>query len=126
MYNVIIQDLLERGNISQDLPQRPYADDQDEKVKIQLLNLCILRAQKLKQRKFALVYAYYLGQCIEMKELSKKDIRKIISEYFYIIAVRTFYLFEFNPEQIFNTRKTTCNMIRKLKQEEFSRLIMEI
>jgi hypothetical protein len=80
----------------------------------------------LKQRTSALVFAYFLEQLIEEKELVKKQIRKIMSEHYYIMSIRTYYIFEVNPRQIFATRNTTVNLIMQLRQQDMNRLTVEI
>ena len=67
----------------------------------------------------------FLGQLIEKRETTRRVIKQIISEHYYIIAIRTYYIFEVNPVQIYATKEMTINMIRKLKQKEFTQLTVE-
>ena len=67
----------------------------------------------------------FLGQLIEKRETSRRVIKQIISEHYYIIAIRTYYIFEVNPVQIYATKEMIINMIRKLKQKEFTQLTLE-
>ena len=97
-----------------------------QKVKVQRTFTYLTRALRLKQRISSLFYAYYLGQIIVKGEITKKEVRKIISEHYYIIAIRTFYIFEFNPSQIYCTRETSVGMIRKLGQKEFKKLTLKL
>ncbi|GET53605.1 hypothetical protein GLOIN_2v1487088 [Rhizophagus irregularis DAOM 181602=DAOM 197198] len=73
-----------------------------------------------------LVFAYFLGQLIEQKELTKKQVRQIVSEYYYWISVRVYYIFETNSIQIYCTVNTTVNLIRSLRQNEIKQLVLEI
>jgi hypothetical protein len=73
-----------------------------------------------------LIFAFYLEKLIKSKEISKKDCRKIISEHFWIIAIRTYYIFEVNPAQIYATIETSTAMIRRLSQLEFRKLTLEL
>ena len=68
----------------------------------------------------------YLGQLIEEREISKGSCKQIISEYFYNVAVRVYYIFELNPAQILATKATTLIMVRKLRQKEFQKLTLEL
>ncbi|EXX54357.1 hypothetical protein GLOIN_2v1487088 [Rhizophagus irregularis DAOM 181602=DAOM 197198] len=98
----------------------------DDKTKIHVTYRYLLRAQRLKQRIPALVFAYFLGQLIEQKELTKKQVRQIVSEHYYWISVHVYYIFETNPIQIYCTINTTVNLIRSLKQNEIKQLVLEI
>ena len=87
---------------------------------------CLLRAQRLKHRISVLVFAFYLEQLIENRGMSKRACKQIISEYFYIAAVRVYYIFELNLAQILATKATTLIMVRKLRQREFQKLTLEL
>ena len=125
-YEIVLQDLLIEGNSSHELQDKPYSDEMDDKTKIHVTYQCLLRAQRLKQRIPALVFAYFLGQLIEQKELTKKQVRQIVSEHYYWISVRVYYIFETSPTQIYCTVNTTVNLIRSLKQNEIKQLVLEI
>jgi hypothetical protein len=125
-YDIILQDLFIEEEIQQELPEIPYTYEMNTESKIKVTYRCLLRAQRLKQRTSALVFAYFLGQLIEEKELVKKQIRKIMSEHYYIMSIRTYYIFEVNPRQIFATRNTTVNLIMQLRQQDMNRLTVEI
>ncbi len=124
-YNTIFQDLLEENNMQLNMQNTPYSGEMDYRIKIELTYECLIRALRLKQRISSLIFAYFLGQLIEKKETSKRVIKQIISEHYYIIAIRTYYIFEVNPVQIYATKEMTINMIRKLKQKEFAQLTLE-
>ncbi|PKY35139.1 hypothetical protein RhiirB3_455558 [Rhizophagus irregularis] len=98
-YEIVLQDLLIEGNNSHELQDEPYSDEMDDKTKIHL---------------------------IEQKELTKKQIRQIVSEHYYWISVRVYYIFETNPIQIYRTVNTTVNLIRSLKQNEIKQLVLKI
>jgi hypothetical protein len=125
-YDIILQDLFIEEEIQRELPEIPYTYQMNNESKIKITYRCLLRAQRLKQRTSALVFAYFLGQLIEEKELVKKQIRKIMTEHYYIMSVRTYYIFESNPRHIFATRNTTVNLIMQLKQQDMRRLTVEI
>src|SRR3990170_6647517 len=93
-YEIVLQDLLIEGNSSHELQDEPYSNEMDDKTKIHVAYRCLLRAQRLKQRIPALVFAYFLGQLIEQKELTKRQVRQIVSEHYYWISVRIYYIFE--------------------------------
>ncbi|PKC67561.1 hypothetical protein RhiirA1_393644 [Rhizophagus irregularis] len=125
-YEIVLQDLLTEGNSFHELQDESYSDEMDDKTKIHVTYRCLLRAQRLKQRIPVLVFAYFLGQLIEQKELTKKQVRQIVSEYYYWISVRVYYIFETNPIQIYCTVNTTVNLIRSLRQNEIKQLVLEI
>ena len=61
-YSIILQDLSIRRNNTQTIQPPPYTDQMDIKTKIEITYNCLLRAQRLKHRISALVFAFYLGQ----------------------------------------------------------------
>jgi len=124
-YNTIFQDLLEENNTQLNMQDTPYSGEMDYRTKIKLTYECLIRALRLKQRISSLIFAYFLCQLIEKRETSRRVIKQIISEHYYIIAIRTYYIFEVNPVQIYATKEMTINMIRKLKQKEFTQLTLE-
>src|SRR5215469_4047014 len=125
-YDIILQDLIsnEENNYTMQVP--PYNEEMSERNKIEITYNCLLRAQRLKQRISTLVFAYYLGQLIEKREVSRRTCKQIITDHFYMIAVRSYYIFEMDPSQIYATKMITTAMIRKLKQHEFKKLTLEI
>ena len=124
-YNTIFQDLLEENNTQLNMQDTPYSGKMDYRTKIELTYECLIRALRLKQRISSLIFAYFLCQLIEKRETSRRVIKQIILEHYYIIAIRTYYIFEVNPVQIYATKEMTINMIRKLKQKEFTQLTVE-
>ncbi|PKC07814.1 hypothetical protein RhiirA5_417732 [Rhizophagus irregularis] len=100
LYEIVLQDLLIEGNSSHKLQDEPYSDEIDDKTKIHVIYRYLLRAQRLKRQIPALVFAYFLRQLIEQKELTKKQVRQIVSEHYYWISVRVYYIFETNPIQV--------------------------
>src|SRR5271154_3498286 len=116
-FQLISQDLCEENNLQQTLQDPPYLDELDFGEKIKITYDCLLRAIRLKQRISSLIFAYFLGQLIERKELSKCIMKQIITEHYYIIAVKTYYIFEINPQQIYATKFMSTSLIRKLHQE---------
>lgn len=124
-YNIILQDLFERRN-TQEMQPPPYTAEMDITSKIEVTYNCLLRAQRLKQRISSLTFAYYLGQLMENRKISKRSCKLIVTDHFYIAAIRVYYIFELNPVQIFATKVTTLSMVRKLKQHEFRKLTLEL
>lgn len=125
-YEIVLQDLLKEETEDHIMQETPYTSEMDCLTKIQVTYRCLLRAQRFKQRKSALVFAYFIGQLIETKELSKRQVRRIITEHFYVISVRTYYIFEVKPTQIYSTERTTINTIMYLKQSEVRKLVLEL
>ena len=125
-FTLILQDLLTENNSEVQLQSPPYDDNMDVKLKMKLTYNCLLRVSKLGHRVSSLIFAFYLGKLIESKELSKKNCRQIISEHFWIIAIRTYYIFETRPQQMYATTDTSTTIIRHLKQTEFRKLTLEL
>jgi len=125
-YKIILHDLTSNLIGQHPLKKPPYDENADMKTKVQVTHRYLLRAQRLKQRRSALIFAYFLGRLIESRELTKKEVKEMVSEHFYILAVRTFYIFEVTPAQIYATQTTSVNYIRRLKQEEVMKLALEI
>jgi len=125
-FNLILQDLLSADELVSELPIIPYPENVTVEMKVDILYGYLLRARKIKQRISSLVYAYLIGQIITSREITKTKIREIISEHFYIVALRTYYIFETEPCKIYNTKYTSIAMIRTLKQGEFKKLIVEL
>ena len=125
-YENICSDLSLTSDNFPELSPAPYRDELDEKSKIILTYRCLLRAQRLKQRKRSLIFAFYLGQLIENNNFSAKEMKKIISEYYYLVAVRIYYIFESNPALLELSQITTLTMVRRLSSNEYHSLVMEI
>ena len=96
-YQIIVNDLMEAEENNQLFSETPYLTEMSYKEKLNVTYDCLKRAVRLKQRISSLVFSYFLGQLIENKESSKREIKQIVTEHYYIIAIRTYYLFEFNP-----------------------------
>jgi hypothetical protein len=114
-FELIVQDLNQVRDSQVIMQEPPYDNTMDEKRKIQITYNCLLRAQRNKQRISALIFAYFLGQLIKNRLLSKREIKQLITEHFYSIAIRTFYIFEIDPTIIYSTSIISVNLIIKLK-----------
>ena len=110
-FNLILQDLLSTDDLLTELPGIPYPDNVTVETKVDILYGYLLRARKIKQRISSLIYAYLIGQIITSRETTKTKIREIISEHFYIVSLRTYYIFEAEPRKIYNTKYTSIAMI---------------
>ena len=126
IYNIILQELFVRKDNTQEIQPPPYTVEMDIKAKMKITYNCLLKAQRLRQGISALVFAYYLGQLIEGREISKGSCKQIISEYFYNVSVRVYYIFKLNPAQILVTKATTLIMVRKLRQRECQKLTLKL
>ena len=125
-YNLILQELNEPLIDERELPSLPYNDNTVEKVKIETLYRYLIRAVRLKQRISSLIYGYYLGQLVMTGTVNRKAVRKIVSDHYYFASIRLYYIFENIPQQIYATKILTLAMVKKLKQEEFSQLVLEL
>jgi hypothetical protein len=113
--NIVYTRFIKRSNWSANYIKNPYTNEMDYLTKIQVTFWCLLCIQKFKQKKSALAFAYFIRQLIETRKLPKRCIRQIITEYFYIIAVQIYYIFEIRLTQIYNTEQTTINTIMYFK-----------
>ncbi|GES88278.1 hypothetical protein GLOIN_2v1478891 [Rhizophagus clarus] len=122
----VCEDLSNIGQVNIELMGPPYNETMDDKSKISITYKCLLRAQRLKQRKTALTYAFYLGKLIESCPIIQKLAKKDISDHYYQTAIRTYYIFEINSFQIMGTQEITLSMIRRLTSQQYHSLIIEI
>ena len=86
----------------------------------------IKRAQRRRDRINALIFAFYLGELIEVDEQIQKIAKKKLSQHYYTAVVRTFYIFEVCPEQIARTRTITLANIRRLTASEYRLVLPEL
>ena len=125
-YNIILQDLFANSEKVHEMQAPPYQEEMTNRNKLEITYNCLLRSIRLKQRISSLIFAYYLGQLIENRESSRRTCKQIMSDHFYIIAIRVYYVFEINPIQIYATKDITTSMFRKLKQEKFKKLTLKL
>lgn len=124
--NTIYSDLTLTEPTEAEILSPPYIDNLSDRAKVEMLNRCLLRANKRRRRIQVLTYAYYLGQLIESDPIIAKHAKRSISEHYYITSIRTYYIFETCPQQIARTKFTTLNMIRRLKADEYTLLTSEV
>src|SRR5579859_153868 len=125
-YQIIVNDLMEAEENNQTFPVTPYLTEMSYTEKLNVTYDYLKRAVRLKQCISSLVFSYFLGQLIENKVSSKREIKQIVTEHYYIISIRVYYLFEFNSQQIYATKMMTIMNVRKLKQDEFKQLVIEL
>ena len=125
-YEIICQDLSLEMDNSLELSPAPYTDEIDERAKVSLTYRCLLRAQRLKQQKRSLVYTFHLRKLIEVNEFSAKEMKRLLTDHYYIVAIRTYYIFETNPCLIELSQNTSLTTICKLSSSEYRSLVIEI
>ena len=86
-YETICRDLSSEEENHLELSTPPYTNEMDVYGKFSLTYRCLLRAQRLKQRKRSLTYAFYLGKLIETNEISTKETKKLISDHYYQTSI---------------------------------------
>ena len=96
------------------------------KMKIFAMLRLIKQALRMKNRRLALAYSFYLGQMIDGDDVFRYVAKRELSSYYYIAAIRIYYIFEMCPEQIMRTRRMTLKNVRDLKAQEFGNLIGRI
>ena len=125
-YETICRDLSSEDENHLELSAPPYTNEMDAYGKFSLTYRCLLRAQRLKQRKRSLTYAFYLGKLIETNEISTKEAKKLISDHYYQTSIRTYYIFETNSGLIESSQETTLTIICRLTSNEYRSLTLEI
>ena len=68
-YETICRDLSSEDENYLELSASPYTNEMDAYGKFSLTYRCLLRAQRLKQRKRSLTYAFYLEKLIEINKI---------------------------------------------------------
>ena len=116
--NLVLADVESRSpeNVVEIMP--PYIDEMSDKQKLESLKPSLRRAIKIRQRKLALINAYYLGKLFEEMPSGKdkETLRSSISEHYYTMGRFTYDLFEGFPEQIYRTSYLTVQIIRKMRR----------
>ena len=125
-FEIVFNDLWEEFPEKVELYSLPDMANMEIRMKIFAMNRLIKRALRMKNRKLALLNTFYLGQMIESDDVFKYVAKQKLSSYYYVAAVRTYYIFEMSPEQIMRTRRTTLKNIRDLKAQEFGSLVGRI
>ena len=125
-FDDIFDDLWEALPEVVDLMPPLNLDGLDSTMKVYAMMRLIKRALRVKNRKLALMNAFYLGRMIEEDDIVRAIARRKLTIYYFTAAIRTYYIFEECPEQIFRTRNTTLKKIKDLKSYEYGRLIGRI
>ena len=86
----------------------------------------LIESTTTQTKKKSINICFHLGEIIEANELSAKQCKKIVSDYYYLTSIRTYYIFESSPLQIEKTLSTTLSLIRRLLSEEYRSLVLEI
>ena len=125
-FEIVLDDLWEDTPEYVDLYPLPDMTNMDIHMKTCALLRLIKRALRMKSRRLAFLNAYYLGEMIEKDDVFRYTAKQILSPYYFIATVRTYYIFEHCPEQIMRTKSTTLKIIRDLKSHKFGNLIGRI
>src|SRR5215211_3447552 len=125
-FDDIFDDLWEALPEVVDLMPPLNLDGLDSTMKVYAMMRLIKRALCVKNRKLALMNAFYLGRMIEEDDIVRAIARRKLTIYYFTAAIRTYYIFEECSEQIFRTRNTTLKKIKDLKSYEYGRLIGRI
>jgi hypothetical protein len=106
----------------------PYLDTDSDDQKV-VMALCALRRKiKAKERKMALINAYFLGKVFAEAESSRREyqLKSQVSEHYTVMADSTYMLFEENPQQILRTKILTVQHIKKLHRPTIRQLVAEV
>ena len=123
-----------RADLSEILPiapgelYPPYMDTLSDDQKV-VIALCALRRKiKAKERKMALINAYFLGKVFAEAGSSRLEyqLKSQVTEYYSVMADNTYMLFEENPQQILRTKVLTVQHIKKLHKPTIRQLAAEM
>lgn len=125
-YEILLADLMEIEPLAPIIPTRPSLLRLKFKEKVQHIYSSLIRASQIRQRRNALMHAYYLGELINnATKANRMEAKQIVSSYYYTISTRTHRLFEGDPVQIYRTQLTTPSTISKLKKTQYYSLCPE-
>lgn len=111
-FNRMCEDLTLVEPVDAQITPPPYIDGLSDTKKVEYYFMLIKRAQRRRDRIGALMYAFYLGELIEVEENFRK-----------IAITRAYYIFEVNPDQIVRTQYMSLTNIRKLSAIEYQLLL---
>ena len=128
-YSIIFQDLYGILPLTIDEYSVPYCKEMKLEQKVRMIFMKLHQALKLKNRILSLVNAFYLGQLLEVEAITSFEKMigpKIVTKYYFTSAIRTYYIFQANPEQIYRTTNTTIRLIYQLKSAEYRQLSLDL
>ena len=123
--NIIEADLLEFLPFQPTLPSCPFHSRDSTKDKVTKINQQIMRMKRMNHRTNLLYYYYWLGNVLENPSLTRfqrMEIRQQITAHNYTVAIRIFRIFEFDPSQIYRTKKATTTHFIRLTAPQFRSL----
>ena len=106
----VITDIVEIEPLEVNLPPNPIQTNSSFRENLDHLKEQLQHSSRLKNRRKILFYYFCLGKWLEDASLRKSqrlDLRNNISAYQYTVAIRTYRVFEFHPEQIYRTKTLT-------------------
>ena len=106
----------------------PYLNAISDNQKVEMA-LCALRRKiKSKDRKMALISAYFLGKIFAEAGSSTREyqLKSQVTEHYTVMAESTYLLFEDIPEQILRTKVLTVQHVRKLHRPTIRQLAAEV
>ncbi|CAG8623618.1 19792_t:CDS:1 [Gigaspora rosea] len=87
----------------------------------------LLKSTRQRKKQNSLVYAFYLGQLLEVftkLPAERTMLKSHLTKYYALAATRTYYIFErWGMEQIMRTSKISLRTITDLSQDEYQILI---
>ena len=107
-------------------PPFQHTDTPHQKIQVALRSL--RRNIKEKQRKAALLNAFFIGQVLYEAGTSTEEfkLKKALTRHYQAMAENTFLLFELNPQQILRTAKLQVQDIRKMKKPFIYQVLEEV
>ena len=119
-FEAILSDITTRLLLADSTLYPPYLDTMTKDEKFKALIEELSRAIQLKNRKGALINAYFLGKFFNDLEesIQKSEYRRKVTAHYYRIAQSTFDLFEVAPEQIMHTQILTVQVIKRLHRND--------
>src|SRR5271154_2604001 len=124
LYQIVYDDLSQTSPTNPILITPPYNQNDDIKQKTKNAFKSLRHAIKVENRILSLVNAFYLGQLMEVTEISVERIicRNLISEHYRKIAIKTYYIYEvLRILQIQHFKFIMTSIILKLKKSDYKK-----
>ena len=126
IYTILSQELSESTPDNVNVIPAPFDVLQPPEMQVLTTYHKLQRSARRKDSLMTLVYAYYLGELLEMT--TNRGLRTYLNShftrYYSLVARRTYYLFEkIGVEQIYRTKKITMRQIYQMPFSDYQLLI---
>ena len=125
-YTILSQELSESTPDNVDVIPAPFNVLQPPEMQVLNAYHKLQRSSRRKDRLMTLVYAYYLGELLEMttNRSLRTYLNSHLTRYYSLASLRIYYLFEkTGVEQIYRTKKITIRQIYQMPFTDYQLLI---